>query len=96
MTAPDAALAELRARIDTLDAILVHTLAERFRQTDRVGRLKAAHALPALDEGREAAQIERLETLAAEAGLDPALAREILGLIVDRVKDNHRKISGED
>lgn len=95
LTAPETALADLRARIDTLDAILVHTLAERFRQTDRVGRIKAAHSLPALDRDREEAQMARLERLAAEAGLDPALAREILGLIVDRVKDNHRKLSGD-
>ncbi len=95
MTAPHAALADLRDRIDTLDAILVHTLAERFRQTARVGRLKAAHALPAQDESREAEQMAQLERLAEEAGLDPALAREIHGLITDRVKENHRKISGE-
>lgn len=98
MTAPDATLAELsdlRGRIDTLDAILVHTLAERFRQTARVGRLKAEHALPAFDPGREEAQLERLESLAADAGLDPGIARDILGLVTDRVKENHRKISGE-
>ncbi len=95
MTAPDATLADLRDRIDTLDAILVHALAERFRQTTRVGRLKAAHALPAHDPDRESAQMDRIDALAAEAGLDPEVARDILGLIVDRVKDNHRKISGE-
>ncbi len=96
MTAsPAPTLAELRDRIDTLDAILVHVLAERFRLTDRVGRFKAAEALPALDPEREAAQMERLGTLAAEAGLDPQIGRDILGLIVDRVKDNHIKISGD-
>jgi chorismate mutase len=95
MTAPHDALVDLRARIDILDAILVHTLAERFRQTDGVGRLKAAHDLPAHDPDRESAQRDRIGALAAEAGLDPGLARDILGLIVDRVKENHRKISGE-
>jgi len=75
MTDPAARAAELlrthRASIDRLDAILVYTLAERFRHTQEVGALKAAHDLPAADPAREAAQIARLEQLATEAGLDP-------------------------
>ena len=39
-------LAEHRDSIDRLDAILVYTLAERFKQTQAVGRLKAVHDLP--------------------------------------------------
>jgi chorismate mutase len=60
-----------RESIDRLDAILVYTLAERFKHTQSVGRLKAAHGLPPSDPAREAAQIARLETLAADADLDP-------------------------
>ena len=44
-----ALLAEMRRTIDNLDAILVHTLAERFRCTQQVGHLKAAHDLPPAD-----------------------------------------------
>ncbi|MEM6678560.1 MAG: chorismate mutase, partial [Pseudomonadota bacterium] len=65
-----AVLKGLRHSIDNLDAILVHTLAERFKCTQEVGRLKAEHALPPADPTREAAQIERLERLAIESGLD--------------------------
>ncbi|EYD77957.1 Chorismate mutase I [Rubellimicrobium mesophilum DSM 19309] len=39
-------LKEHRESIDRLDAILVFTLAERFKHTQAVGRLKAAHGLP--------------------------------------------------
>jgi small subunit ribosomal protein S16 len=39
-------LKEHRQSIDRLDAILVYTLAERFKQTQAVGRLKAEHNLP--------------------------------------------------
>ena len=49
MTTPDpvmAELLELRGSIDNIDAALVHLLAERFKCTQRVGRLKAEHALP--------------------------------------------------
>ncbi|QFU07810.1 T-protein [Rhodobacteraceae bacterium THAF1] len=88
-------LQTLRDRIDQLDAILIHTLAERFRNTDQVGALKATGGLPPLDESREAQQRARIEALAEETGVDPALALQILALVVDRVKDNHRKISGD-
>ena len=44
-----AILAEHRASIDRLDAVLVFTLAERFKHTQGVGRLKAEHALPPSD-----------------------------------------------
>ncbi|WP_367916842.1 chorismate mutase, partial [Leadbetterella sp. DM7] len=39
-------LRDHRASIDRLDAILVYTLAERFKHTQSVGRLKARHDLP--------------------------------------------------
>ena len=70
-----ALLKEHRASIDRLDAILVYTLAERFKHTQNVGRLKAEHDLPPSDPAREASQIERLERLAREADLDPEFAR---------------------
>ena len=71
-TADPAVLEELyaiRGSIDNVDATLVYLLAERFKCTQRVGRLKAEHELPPSDPGREAAQIERLRRLAADADL---------------------------
>ena len=38
---PPAELVELRNSIDNIDAALVHLLAERFKTTQKVGRLKA-------------------------------------------------------
>ena len=84
-------LAEHRASIDRLDAILVYTLGERFKHTQAVGRLKAEHDLPPSDPAREAAQIERLERLATEADLDPAFAKEFLGFIIREVIKHHEK-----
>jgi chorismate mutase len=84
-------LKEHRDSIDRLDAILVYTLAERFRQTQAVGKLKAEHALPPSDPAREACQIERLEKMAVEADLDPEFARKFLNFIIDEVIRHHKK-----
>jgi chorismate mutase len=78
-----------RESIDRLDAILVYTLAERFKHTQSVGRLKAAHGLPASDPAREAAQIARLERLAADADLDPEFAKKFLSFIISEVIRHH-------
>ncbi|MGX0876434.1 chorismate mutase [Roseovarius sp. MBR-154] len=86
-----ALLAEHRKSIDRLDAILVFTLAERFKHTQAVGKLKAEHDLPPSDPAREAAQIERLEELAKAADLDPAFAKEFLNFIIAEVIRHHQK-----
>ncbi|MGN7869823.1 chorismate mutase [Paracoccus haematequi] len=82
-------LKEHRASIDRLDAILVYTLAERFKHTQSVGRLKAEHDLPPSDPAREAQQIERLERLAREADLDPEFARKFLNFVIAEVIRHH-------
>ena len=84
-------LAEHRASIDRLDAILVYTLAERFKHTQSVGRLKAEHDLPPSDPAREAQQIERLERLAREADLDPEFARKFLNFVIAEVIRHHEQ-----
>ncbi len=86
-----ALLKDLRASIDNLDAILVHTLAERFRCTQTVGRLKAEHNLPPADPVREAQLIARLEKLANDAGLDPEFAKKFMRFIVDEVIHHHEQ-----
>jgi chorismate mutase len=82
-------LKEHRQSIDRLDAILVYTLAERFKHTQAVGRLKAEHDLPPSDPTREARQIERLEALSREADLDPEFAKKFLTFIISEVIRHH-------
>lgn len=85
-------LKEHRASIDRLDAILVYTLAERFKHTQAVGRLKAEHDLPPSDPAREARQVERLKAMSHDANLDPDFAEEFLNFIIREVIRHHEKL----
>lgn len=88
-------LEEIRSSIDNIDAALVHLLAERFKCTKRVGRLKAQHTLPPADPAREARQIERLREKAIEADLDPAFAEKFLTFIIEEVIRHHVELRDE-
>lgn len=88
-----AELLSIRSSIDNIDATLVYLLAERFKATQKVGFLKAAHRLPAGDPGREAAQIARLRRLAEDAHLDPAFAEKFLNFIIGEVIRHHEAIA---
>ncbi len=88
-------LADYRASIDNIDAALIHMLAERFRCTKAVGRLKAAHGLPPADPSREAQQIARLRLLADEAHLDPNFAEKFLNFVVREVIRHHEQIAAD-
>lgn len=94
MTAPAALqeLERLRRSIDNLDAIIIHTLAERFKATQAVGVLKAEHDMPPADKAREARQIDRLRRLANESALDPEFAEKFLNFIVAEVIQHHQQL----
>ncbi len=93
----DAAMSELlgiRSSIDNIDAALIHLLAERFKFTQQVGRLKAAHGLPPADPERERRQIARLRGLAIDAHLDPAFAEKWFNFVVAEVIHHHEALAG--
>jgi chorismate mutase len=92
-TKPEVAaeLANIRESIDNIDAALIHMLAERFKFTQKVGKLKAAHNLPPSDPEREAAQVARLRELAEEANLDPAFAEKWFHFVVEEVIHHHEQ-----
>jgi chorismate mutase len=89
---PIAELEQLRCEIDSLDARIVALIAERFTCTGKVGQLKSAHQLPAVDAAREAWQMARFEELANADGISPALVQQIFRLIVDEVVDQHKRL----
>lgn len=88
-------LYSIRSSIDNIDATLVYLLAERFKCTQKVGKLKARYELPPSDPQREEAQISRLKSLAADADLDPAFAEKFLNFIIEEVIRHHRALADE-
>lgn len=89
---PDPVLAELRERIDELDAALIKLMADRFEVTRRVGLHKKQAGLPPADPSREERQIARLRAMAEAADLDPTFSEKLLRLIIDEViRDYSRK-----
>lgn len=93
--AADAAaeLAAIRLSIDNIDAALVHMLAERFKFTQKVGRLKASSGMPPSDPERERVQIARLRQIAMEAQLDPAFAEKWFNFVVAEVIHHHEQLA---
>ncbi len=88
-----AQLLSIRNSIDNIDAALIHLLAERFKFTQQVGRLKAEHGMPPSDPEREREQIARLRALAIEARLDPAFAEKWFNFVVAEVIRHHEQIA---
>lgn len=88
-TDPMQRLMELRRSIDNFDAALIHILAERFRCTQAVGRLKAEFDMPPADPEREKRQVARLRQLAEESDLDSDFAEAFLNFIIKEVIRHH-------
>ena len=92
---PDAVPAELleiREKIDALDGQIVSLLADRFALTQRVGELKASHALSSLDASREAQKLARIEALCEERGLNAELVTGLFAKIMEEVVRNHERL----
>jgi chorismate mutase len=89
---PVSNLRDLRDSIDNIDAAIIHLLAERFRCTLAVGKLKAQHRLPSRDREMEAEQVSRLRHLAAVSKLDPDFAEKFLAFVIREVIRHHESV----
>ncbi len=83
---------ELRDSIDNIDAAIVYLLAERFRITHRVGTLKRNYGVSPADPEREAAQRERLRSIADSAGLDREVVDLLFPVIMEEVRRRHEAL----
>lgn len=85
-------LGQLRTEIDGLDEEIIRILALRFIATSKVGIIKAAQSLEAVDRSREAVQAERYSVLAAQHGVSIELTQKVFRAVIDEVVVNHQTI----
>jgi chorismate mutase len=76
-------LEAIRARLDVVDRRLVDVLTERADLISEVIRYKRAHAMRVVDRPREEQMLDKIETVAAEGGLDPRIAHQVLRAVID-------------
>ena len=82
MTRDDVTLDDLRRRLTELDRQFIELAAERKALSAEVARVKRATGRPTRDYGRERDVIMGARNAAAELGVSPALAEELLRLLI--------------
>lgn len=85
MTTPSSAalLAKLRADIANLDQKLIQLLRERKTLSVAIGQVKKSAQLPVRDQGQEQRLYAKLEAVAKDQGLEPALVSAIYRIIIE-------------
>ncbi len=82
MTRDDVTLDDLRRRLTELDRQFIQLAAERKALSAEVARVKRATGHPTRDYGRERDVIMGVRSAAAELGVSPVLAEELLRLLI--------------
>jgi len=82
MATDDVTLEALRQRVTDIDRQLITLVAERKRVSGEVARVKRSTGYPTRDYEREREVILGVRTMAAELGVSPALAEDLLRLLI--------------
>jgi chorismate mutase / prephenate dehydrogenase len=82
MTRDDVTLDDLRRRLNEIDRQLISLVAERKAVSGEVARVKRATGHPTRDYERERDVIMGVRATASELGVSPALAEELLRLLI--------------
>ena len=82
MTRDDVTLDDLRRRLNDIDRQLISLVAERKAVSSEVARVKRATGHPTRDYEREREVILGVRGTASELGVSPALAEELLRLLI--------------
>jgi chorismate mutase/prephenate dehydrogenase len=83
MTQPPTELEQLRARLDEVDTRFIELAAERMSIVAEIGRIKRAAGRQVRDFAREREVLERAAANAAQSGIDPALAQDLLRQLIE-------------
>ena len=81
----------LRMKIDTVDKILLSTLAKRAKLVRAIGKYKQKHNFKLFDRKRWGEVIKTRITLGKSMGLPPSLVHEIFKLIHQHSLSTQRK-----
>ena len=87
-------MAELRVQIDAIDVELITLLAKRSGYIDRAADLKKIEGLPARTTDRVAEVLEKVSETASKHRLDPLLARELWGELIEWSIQREMKVLG--
>ncbi|HLJ39690.1 MAG TPA: prephenate dehydrogenase/arogenate dehydrogenase family protein [Steroidobacteraceae bacterium] len=82
MTSEKATLEELRRRVSDIDRQLIQLVAERRNVSEEVAQVKRATGRSVRDYEREREVILGVRTMAEERGVSPALAEQLLRLLI--------------
>src|SRR5215472_6995750 len=82
MTRDDVTLDDLRRRLTEIDRQLISLVAERKAVSGEVARVKRATGYPTRDYEREREVILGVRTMATELGVSPALAENLIRLLI--------------
>jgi chorismate mutase/prephenate dehydrogenase len=82
MATDDVTLDALRQRVTDIDRQLISLVAERKRVSGEVARVKRATGYPTRDYEREREVILGVRTIATELGVSPALAEDLIRLLI--------------
>jgi chorismate mutase / prephenate dehydrogenase len=82
MTTDDVTLDALRQRVTDIDRQLIALVAERKHVSSEVARVKRATGYPTRDYEREREVILGVRTMATELGVSPALAENLIRLLI--------------
>ncbi len=82
MTRDDPTLDDLRQRLNQIDRQLIGLVAERKAVSEQVARAKRTTGHPTRDYGRERDVILGVRAVAQEMGVSPALAEDLLRLLI--------------
>src|SRR6202022_3691524 len=82
MATDDVTLDALRQRVTDIDRQLISLVAERKRVSGEAARVKRATGYPTRDFEREREVILGVRTIATELGVSPALAEDLIRLLI--------------